>query len=69
MSLWGRVRPRNSPTADLRHEGVLEEPVEFPLLGIAQGWGRRPVRQEQAEGMLVAALGVLAARYGYDEAA
>ena len=28
---------------------------------IRQGWGGRPVRQEQAQGMLVAALGMLAA--------
>jgi Domain of unknown function (DUF6456) len=33
-----------------------------------QGWGGRPVRQEQAQGILVAALGVLAAHYGYGEA-
>jgi hypothetical protein len=33
---------------------------------IRQGWGGRPVRQEQAQGILVAALGMLAAhrRYG-----
>ena len=30
-----------------------------------QGWGGRPVRQEHAQGILVAALGVLAAHYGY----
>jgi hypothetical protein len=30
---------------------------------IRQGWGGRPVRQEQAQGILVAALGILAA-YG-----
>jgi hypothetical protein len=28
---------------------------------IRQGWGGRPVRQEQAQGILVAALGMLAA--------
>jgi hypothetical protein len=33
-----------------------------------QGWGGRPVRQEQAQGILVAALGVLAAHGGYGEA-
>jgi hypothetical protein len=33
-----------------------------------QGWGGRPVRQEQAQGILVAALGVLAAHVGYGEA-
>ena len=33
-----------------------------------QGWSGRPVRQEQAQGILVAALGVLAAHYGYSEA-
>ena len=32
-----------------------------------QGWGGRPVRQEQAQGILVAALGVLAAHFGYSE--
>jgi hypothetical protein len=30
-----------------------------------QGWGGRPVRQEQAQGILVAALGI----FGYDKAA
>jgi hypothetical protein len=34
---------------------------------IRQGWGGRPVRQEQAQGILVAALGVLAAHFGYVE--
>jgi hypothetical protein len=32
------------------------------------GWGGRPVRQEQAQGILVAALGVLATHLGYGEA-
>jgi hypothetical protein len=31
---------------------------------IRQGWGGRPVRQEQAQGILVAALGVLTAHLG-----
>jgi hypothetical protein len=31
---------------------------------IRQGWGGRPVRQEQAQGILVAALGMLAAHNG-----
>src|ERR671910_3142617 len=31
------------------------------------GWGGRPVRQEQAQGILVAALGMLAAHVGYGE--
>ena len=35
---------------------------------IRQGWGKRPVRQEQAQGILVAALGMLAANVGYGEA-
>jgi hypothetical protein len=34
---------------------------------IRQGWGGRPVRQEQAQGILVAALGMLAANFGYSE--
>ena len=33
---------------------------------IRQGWGGRPVRQQQAQGILVAALGVLAAHSGYN---
>jgi hypothetical protein len=32
---------------------------------IRQGWGGRPVRQEQAQGILVAALGVLATWFRY----
>ena len=32
---------------------------------IRQGWGGRPVRQEQAQGVLIAALGMLAAQCGY----
>jgi hypothetical protein len=35
---------------------------------IRRGWGGRPVRQEQAPGILVAALGMLAAQCGYSEA-
>jgi hypothetical protein len=35
---------------------------------IRQGWGGRPVRQEQAQGILIGALGVLAAHFGYGEA-
>jgi Domain of unknown function (DUF6456) len=31
-----------------------------------QGWGGRPVRIEHAQGILVAAMGVLAGHYGYD---
>jgi hypothetical protein len=34
---------------------------------IRQGWGGRPVRQEQAQGILVAALGMLAAHLGLSE--
>jgi hypothetical protein len=36
---------------------------------IRQGWGGRPVRQEQAQGILIAALGVLAGHFGYERAA
>jgi hypothetical protein len=35
---------------------------------IRQGWGGRPLRQEQAQGILIAALGMLAAHFGYGEA-
>jgi hypothetical protein len=34
---------------------------------LRQGWGGRPVRQEQAQGILVAALGVLAGQFTYTE--
>jgi hypothetical protein len=34
-----------------------------------QGWGGRRVRQEQAQGILVAALGVLARHFRYEQAA
>jgi hypothetical protein len=34
-----------------------------------QGWGGRPVRQEQAQGILIAALGMLARHFGYEKAA
>ena len=34
---------------------------------IRQGWGGRPVRQEQAQGILVAALGVLVSCHGRGE--
>jgi hypothetical protein len=30
-----------------------------------QGWGGRPVRQEQAQGILVAGLGMLTAHFAY----
>jgi hypothetical protein len=33
-----------------------------------QGWGGRPMRQEQAQGILIAALGMLAGHFGYGEA-
>ena len=33
---------------------------------LRQGWGGRPVRQEQAQGIVVAALGLLAVHYGLD---
>jgi hypothetical protein len=32
-----------------------------------QGWGGRPVRQEQAQGILIASLGMLAVHFGYAE--
>ena len=35
---------------------------------IRHGWGGRPVRQEQAQGILIASLGMLAVHFGYGEA-
>lgn len=35
---------------------------------LRQGWAGRPMRQEHTQGMLVAALGLLAAHYGFSEA-
>jgi hypothetical protein len=34
-----------------------------------QGWNGRPVRHEQAQGILIAALGMLAMHFGYEKAA
>jgi hypothetical protein len=34
---------------------------------IRQGWCGKPVRQEQAQGILIAALGMLVAHFGYGE--
>jgi hypothetical protein len=34
---------------------------------IRQGWGGRPVRQEQAQGILIASLGMLAVHSRYAE--
>lgn len=42
--------------------------AQCPRVAMRQGWGGRPVRQEQAQGLLVAALGMLAAHVGYGEA-
>ncbi len=41
---------------------IAVQPREWSM---RQGWGGRPVRIEQAQGILVAALGVLAGYYGY----
>jgi len=35
---------------------------------IRQGWSGRPLRQEQAQGILIAALGVMASHHGYGNA-
>jgi hypothetical protein len=35
---------------------------------IRQGWGGRSVRQEQAQGILIASLGMLAVHLGHGEA-
>jgi hypothetical protein len=32
-----------------------------------QGWGGRSVREEQAQGILIASLGMLAVHFGYSE--
>ena len=36
---------------------------------IRQGWGGRPLRQDHAQGILIAALGVLAKHFGYADRA
>jgi hypothetical protein len=48
----------------VRHIGPQRSVREWAL---RQEWSGRPVRQEQAQGILVAALGVLAAHFGYSE--
>jgi hypothetical protein len=54
-----------------RHQHHYEAPqeingIEPRDLAMRQGWGGRPVRVEQAQGILVAALGVLVGYYGYE---
>jgi hypothetical protein len=41
--------------------------AEHPQVGDPAGLGRRPVPQEQAQGMLIAALGMLARCYSHGE--
>lgn len=48
------------------HVAVLQESVRE--WAVRQGWGGRPVRQEEAKGILVAALGMLVAHVGYGAA-
>lgn len=47
----------------VRHAVGLQRSVRESA--IRQGWGGRPVRQEQAQGILIAALGMLVGHLGY----
>jgi hypothetical protein len=58
-----------------RHKSACETLPQSGAMGVGcpgvgdKAWGGRPVRQEQAQGILIAALGVLAARFGCRDAA
>ena len=62
---YGLVYPA-PPARAWGHIGLQRSVREWAL---RQGWGGRPVRQEQAQGILIAALGMLAGHFGYAEAA
>jgi len=55
-----------NPLAETSLTGLQRSVREW---AIRQGWGGRPVRQEQAQGILIAGLGVLARHLGHQEAA
>jgi hypothetical protein len=58
----------NSPAGScVWHVGGLQHSVRE--WAMRQGWNGRPVRQEQAQGILIAALGMLAMHFGYEKAA
>jgi hypothetical protein len=63
-SLGGLTSPAGSCVWDV--VGLQRSVREWAM---RQGWGGRPVRQEQAQGILIAALGVLANHLGYQKAA
>jgi hypothetical protein len=63
LALGGHDSPAGSCAWDILGCGLSVR--EWAL---RQGWSGRPVRQEHAQGMLVAALGLLAAHYGFSEA-
>ena len=61
----GRARrPRKSGRRCVWHVVGLQRSIRE--WSMRQGWGGRPMRSEQAHGVLVAALGVLAGWYGYE---
>jgi hypothetical protein len=71
-TLGARRRVHSALTTLGGHDGPLGS-VAWHVLGrgvsvrewaLRQGWGGRPVRQEQAMGMLIAALDLLAGHYG-----
>ena len=72
MTLGARQRVHAAMQALGGHDGPLGS-VAWHVLGcgcsvrdwaLRQGWGARRVRQEQAQGMLIAALDLLAGHYG-----
>ena len=72
MTLGARRRVNGALQALGGHDGPLGS-VAWHVLGcgcsvrdwaLRQGWGARRVRQEQAQGMLIAALDLLAGHYG-----
>jgi hypothetical protein len=60
----GAVSISHCASPGVWHIGLQRSVREWAM---RQGWGGRPVRQEQAQGILVAALGMLAAHFGHVE--
>jgi len=69
LERWARRAGRHLQPGRLMRPTVVGLQWSVREWAMHQGWGGRPVRQEQAQGLLVAALGVLAWHLGYRAAA
>jgi hypothetical protein len=73
LGSWGKITAQCCAVRGVTRSAALAAPsvaapgLQRPILewSMRQGWGGRAVRIEQAQGILVAALGVLASHYGY----